>query len=639
MKKIIFSTFFILSVEFGNLYGYGREILLEGFEENIDNVIAATDADSRGANGNVKLTHFNRTDAKEPWVTQGERALQIEFINDQKYWSVDFIIHLNPKATAELQEAWNADPESGLKPEARYVLKYDVTFPENGLVHWINQTVNNHWEPAREFNTPHSNDAPVVAEIPLDLIEGDLVVNDDGTASFRFIHNADWADGNVPKLFIDNIRLVDQWDTEKPPSTVVIESFEDNIQSVEAASDRVVVQQYTLSSIDDSNATHGSKSLKVILGQPEGYSADWHIDLSKSELLKELMRLPSDQRMRYVFRFDIIFQERPVDGWGGGNWGYKFSTTFSPSDTARMPNNHSTYSVNLGLIEPDRAHHHLDPDSPRITFYGNGGYSGEVVAYFDNFRILDTKQVPDIVINSSRISNSGFSFDWNSTPGSSYRVDRRSSLNSTWNIIAKNYPDNGASSEKISFTDTDIIAKAFYRVAETPAPPIFFDDFESGAPGWVTSDLGESGTKWELGKPTSGPGEAHSSTRAYGTGLANDYDEDTDVYLISPVIDLTGQDSARLEFWSYRDCEPAVEGEFYDWCQVMILDENDEYLVDDPIWLSGGEAKQWRLEKAKIPTQALGQKIKLEFNFSSDDVQDKGPQAGWFIDDVAIKSE
>ena len=82
----------MLSVEFVNLYAYDREILLEGFEDNIDNVTPATDANSRGANGNVKLTHFNRTDAEEPWVTQGERALQIEFVNDQKFWSVDFIL-------------------------------------------------------------------------------------------------------------------------------------------------------------------------------------------------------------------------------------------------------------------------------------------------------------------------------------------------------------------------------------------------------------------------------------------------------------------------------------------------------------------------------------------------------------------
>ena len=224
----------------GNICAYGqREILLEGFEDNIDNVILATNDGSRSANGNVKLTHFKVTDVEEVWVTQGKRALQIEFLNDQKWWAVDFLIYLDPDATAELQAAWNVDPELGFKPEARYVLKYDITFPETGVVHWMNQTVNNHWEASRELNTPHNNDAPVIAEIPLDLIEGDLVVNDDGTAAFRFIHNADWPDGNVPKFYIDNIRLVDQWATDKPPTTVVIESFEKKIDVVTSQGERV----------------------------------------------------------------------------------------------------------------------------------------------------------------------------------------------------------------------------------------------------------------------------------------------------------------------------------------------------------------------------------------------------------------
>ena len=614
----------------GNIWAYaGSEILLEGFEDNIDNVIPATDDGSRGANGNVKLTHFIRTDAEEVWVTQGKRALQIELLNNQKWWSVDFLVYLDQEATTELETAWNGDPESGLKPEARYVLKYDVTFPEKGVVTWMNQTVNNGSEAAREWNTSGNNNAPVTVEIPLDLVGTDLSINDDGTSTLRFIDNADWPDGNTPKFFIDNIRLVNQWATDKPPTTIVIESFENNIDAVTPQGGRISVEHYKAADVEDFNVTHGSKSLKVVLAQPEGYSTDWHLDLGNSETLKELLQLPLEERWRYTLRFDTVFEERPPDGWGGGNWGYKFSTSFSPADTARTPSDRSTYSVNLALVD-------LDPDSPRITFYGNGGYSGEVVAYFDNFRILDTIQAPDIVIHSSRINEAGFSFDWNSTVGSIYQVDRMGNLDSTWKVIVENYPDGGASGEQTAFTDADLLGSAFYRVAETPAPPLFFDDFESGATGWSTSDLGKSGTEWELGKPTNGPGEAHSPTRAYGTGLAKDYDDYTDVYLVSPVIDLTGLDNARLEFWSYRDCEPAVEGELYDWCQVMILDEDGEWLVDDPIWIRGGEAKQWRLEKAKIPAQALGQKIRLEFNFSTDGGQDNGPQAGWFIDDVAI---
>ena len=633
MKKIIAYISGAAVALLGNIWAYaGSEILLEGFEDNINNVIPATDGGSRGANGNVKLTHFIRTNAEEIWVTQGKRALQIELLNNQKWWSVDFLVYLDQEAAKELEAAWNGDPESGLKPEARYVLKYDLTFPETGVVTWMNQAVNNGSEASREWNTSGNNNAPVTVEIPLDLVGTDLSINDDGTATLRFIDNADWPDGNTPKFFIDNIRLVDQWATDKPPTTIMIESFENNIDAVTPEGGRIRVEHYNAANVEDLNVTHGSKSLKVVLAQPEGYSTDWHLDLGNSETLKELLQLPLEERWRYILRFDTVFEERPSEGWGGGNWGYKFSTSFSLADTARTPSDHSTYSINLALAN-------LDPDSPRITFYGNGGYSGEVVAYFDNFRILDTIQSADIVIHSSRINEAGLTFDWNSSVGSIYQVDRMENLDSAWKAIVENYPNGGAPGEQTSFTDADLLGSAFYRVAETPAPPLFFDDFESGAPGWTTSDLGESGTEWELGKPSNGPSEAHSPTRAYGTGLAKDYDDYTEVYLVSPVIDLTGQDSAHLEFWSYRDCEPAVEGELYDWCQVMILDENGEYLADDPIWHRGGEAKQWRLEKCKIPAWALGQKIRLEFNFSSDGGQDNGPQTGWFIDDVTITSK
>jgi len=249
--------------------------------------------------------------------------------------------------------------------------------------------------------------------------------------------------------------------------------------------------------------------------------------------------------------------------------------------------------------------------------------------------------VPEIVLHSSRVSGggAGFSFDWSSTAGNIYQVQRQATLNAPWQTIADAYPDGGATGDNASYTDTGLGASAIYRVAQLAKPPLFFDDFESGAKGWEASDLGESGTLWELGKPTNGPGEAHSPVNVYGTDLAKDYADYTDVYLVSPVIDLTGKDNARLEFWSYRDCEPPLDGELMDWCQIIILDEEGDWLVDDPIWIRGGEAKQWRLEKAKIPAEALGQKIRLEFNFSTDGGQDNGPQAGWFIDDVAITTK
>ena len=65
MNRIIASIICMFTGVFGNIFAYEqREILLEGFEDNIDNVIPAKDDGSRGANRNLNLTHFKSTAAE-----------------------------------------------------------------------------------------------------------------------------------------------------------------------------------------------------------------------------------------------------------------------------------------------------------------------------------------------------------------------------------------------------------------------------------------------------------------------------------------------------------------------------------------------------------------------------------------------
>jgi len=166
------------------------------------------------------------------------------------------------------------------------------------------------------------------------------------------------------------------------------------------------------------------------------------------------------------------------------------------------------------------------PDLMSLLVMSSGLNAGLGNLLFDDLyvsigKFLDTVPVasafvgaagPEIVIHSSRVSGdgAGFSFDWNSTVGSIYQVERRGTLSTPWQIIADTYPAGGATSDNTSFTDTDLSSSAIYRVAQLETPPLFFDDFESGAPGWSASDLGESGTEWELGKPTNGPDEGQN---------------------------------------------------------------------------------------------------------------------------------
>jgi hypothetical protein len=425
------------------------EVLLEGFETNIDNVVLSG---NRGGAGNVVLSQVTKTADVPMGVTQGSKALQVQFLNDQKGWSEDFTLTFNPGATALLKKAWDPDPVTGAKPLARYVLKYDLTFPAAGVVAWMNQAINNHWEAAQEFNTPGNDTSPLTVAIPLDLIPGPLSTNEDGTATFRFIDNADWTDGQTPTLYVDNIRLVDQWANNTPPTTTVIESFEGGITNavLTVEGGRTTLSQYTSTGAGDTNVTQGSKSLKVVVGQPEGWADDFSLDLSGSQRLKDLLALPASERARYTFRFDAVFQGQPDGGWGGGNWGYKFGVSISTADTARMPSDVATYSVNLASAT-------LDPEAPKITFYGNGGYGDQVVTYFDNFRIVDTGAQGgpgpgatfNILVGYDRNSKQ-LTITWPAQAGTSYKITSSTDLKTWTGVVADKYPTGGVTGNSAS---------------------------------------------------------------------------------------------------------------------------------------------------------------------------------------------
>ena len=77
-----------------------------------------------------------------------------------------------------------------------------------------------------------------------------------------------------------------------------------------------------------------------------------------------------------------------------------------------------------------------------------------------------------------------------------------------------------------------------------------------------------------VGKPTSGPGAAHSGKRVWATNLAGNYGDDENGDLISPVIDLTG----------YTGEKPVLM-----WSQWLEPDSNDSARVE----VSADYGKTW----------------------------------------------
>ena len=593
--------------------------LLESFEDTVDVVSHLQPAD-----GNRRIDEFSLSEDNDfGQITDGQKALKVAF-SSMSGWQRDFQVQLSLDVTTLLQSVIETE-ETG-----RYYLLYDILWDntDNDAGWACNPLEIGGWMYGDQIEWSGGGQVVTMAyEIGAGTPDGfrlGLVGDDNDRTFLNFIFNSNT--GQPMNVYVDNIRLMDTKPGNAETIVSVLESFEAST-SVLAGQGRT---ENIVQNEDQAFITHGAKSAKYTLNDADGgWAQDLTLDLSGYSLLAEVLEIPQADRARYTLAWDWLVQ---LDDGTGGGWGV--AQTWSPDNQLTQSwagdGGLRTRAINLSTVPWDAP--------PVLTIFQHGGWSGgNIQLYMDNIRIIDTGFVPSLIeLTSPSLGGTSFSFSWVSSPGKLYQVHRSNAVNGPFDSIAEVTADG----DLTTFADPAPVANnAFYQVANVPPAPIFEEDFETGAAGWTTQDLGESGTLWELGKPTNGPGEAHSPTRAYGTGLAKDYGDYTDVYLVSPVIDLTGLDNARLEFWSYRDCEPAFEGELTDACQVWILDEDGEYLNDVPIWIRGGEAKQWRLEKGKIPAEALGQKIRLEFSFSSDGGQDNGPQAGWFIDDVAITTK
>ncbi len=169
---------------------------------------------------------------------------------------------------------------------------------------------------------------------------------------------------------------------------------------------------------------------------------------------------------------------------------------------------------------------------------------------------------------------------------------------------------------------------ALYRVAVLEAPPVFFDDFESGSPGW-TVDTASGDTHWELGAPAEpGPAAAFSGANVWGTDLDGNYGPGSVTSLRSPVIDLTGLSRPRLRFHYFIDSTPDLEGG-----QLRFLDEAGGVLFTrDEVF--SGSTSEWTELNIVLPREVQDQKISLEFRLLTDG--DNAVGTGWYIDDVMV---
>ncbi|MEC4685650.1 MAG: Ig-like domain-containing protein [Nitrospirota bacterium] len=163
---------------------------------------------------------------------------------------------------------------------------------------------------------------------------------------------------------------------------------------------------------------------------------------------------------------------------------------------------------------------------------------------------------------------------------------------------------------------------------------VFFDDFEDGIGLWWASN-----GIWEVGVPTSGPGEAHSNSTLAGTVLDGNYPDNVNSALVSPSIELpaiaTGEE-IHLRFWQWF----SIGG--YDNASIQVSEETAPGVWSGWTTLttySGNSGGVWSYPFVDLSAYA-GEKVRIGFALKQGN---SGPYfyktyvgPGWFFDDVSI---
>lgn len=223
---------------------------------------------------------------------------------------------------------------------------------------------------------------------------------------------------------------------------------------------------------------------------------------------------------------------------------------------------------------------------------------------------------------------------WNSRQGRVYAVDVSADLSTWTEIVAALPPAGDQTSHTDPSADIATTTERYYRVREDVPPPLFVEDFESGAPDWtvgIIETFSETGTTWELGTPdNNGPAAAFSGTAVYGTDLDANYEDGTGIYLRSPVIDLTGAGRTRLEFQYFMAAGDEEGG------RLNVLEANGTAILPGlKLYIGpGGNTGDWTSESIRLPD--LDRPVIFEFELLSGADDDPINRAGWFIDDLVV---
>jgi hypothetical protein len=174
-----------------------------------------------------------------------------------------------------------------------------------------------------------------------------------------------------------------------------------------------------------------------------------------------------------------------------------------------------------------------------------------------------------------------------------------------------------------------------------PVPTPFFDNLQDGGTYWSVFNGEDTQFQWELGSSSNPINNGHVSATPSGdaTGWASnikggraDY---IDTFLISPAIDLTGGNVARLKFWHAYDFSYDIGNDLINGGELLIVTNS----VSAPVTLAEyfdatpGTAP-WELADFDL-TPYLGSVVFLVWHHQLFSI-DADERPGWVIDDIHV---
>ena len=453
----------------------------------------------RSAQGQVVLSQYTATGPNDPFVTEGTNSMAITFL--AQGFGNDFQIVLSDTNSYLVEEA-AAQGQIG-----RYILRYDVVFPNPSQYTHFNQDV--YIGNAQDYLSiggavPFAANASLgVYSCALELPALGLPLPNTGT-NVQMIVAEDFTVTNAVftscTIYIDNIRLVDTYASASTvPVIYPLISFKNGISAVKNlyptidtyygnnVTNRAVLLQYqtnglydpladgvpnvcttnyTLSYpnyVPDSRLTDFAVSesdgyaLEVsnnCVGSAAGYQADFAVSFAGTKLAQILSQnLPLANLAHYTLRWDTTFpEEYSFSDDFYANITYATGSASLPMCQGRRENfaqyglQRDTYSVTLDQIAAWGG----SPvnDDPAIIFFSDFEATGfPFVYFFDNFELIDTAPVaaaPVIISSQYNPTTRQFSLEWTSQVGANYTVQYSASLSTGFAPLITNIPSGGS---------------------------------------------------------------------------------------------------------------------------------------------------------------------------------------------------